>query len=335
MEVSSRPPLNLAMWNMSSAPDGGLIFVPPGPQFREIMIRSGGSTWGVIREVWRSYEGKRARLLANWLRRFVAIWASVEAPDNVSFDFHRSFVAVLRPSVTFGIVFPLGAAAIIVLLAAAVGPGGASKSSKSRPVRARGAAGDSSADRFTLKGAWRDRRAAHTAVLFYLLALAAAMTLVNPLARYRLFLVPILVCYTGVSVSLIIRLAGTRRTAALALLLAVVAGMGLAQRAATADRQHVDRRPADRLVVAQRYAARGDLASAASFMALAVEVAPNRLDIRRDYAIHLARLGRLEEAREQLEIVRLRAPNMPGLNELIEFVESQLKQDGALPSERP
>lgn len=51
------------------------------------MAASGGSTWGILREVRRGYDGQRGRLFANWAHRIRAIWAANEIPDNTSFNF--------------------------------------------------------------------------------------------------------------------------------------------------------------------------------------------------------------------------------------------------------
>ena len=192
---SSRLGINLAYCNMSSAVDGGATFRPPGPQFKQIMDASGGATLAIVREVWRGYEGDRARLFANWAHRFRALWAKNEMPDNTSFSFYRRHSSVLRASFWFPWIFPAAGALIAIWLT-------------ERPWRR------SDRESFSL-GAWFTAHAgAHAALLAFTLLLMLAMTVVPPQARYRLFLAPAFIVYTSLALVGAARLLASRRDAA-------------------------------------------------------------------------------------------------------------------------
>src|SRR5262245_59433268 len=206
---------------MPGSPDGGVGFIPPGPEFKAILDASGGTTGGVVRELRRRYEGQRLEFISNWWRRVQAVCSSVELPDNTSFGFHRMHVGVLATSVTFALVFPLGAAAIVVLVLAA-GWAALRRTDAPRSPVAKGASQ-------TFCSLWLDRRASHLAVLAYLPVLFMATTLVNSQARYRIILVPFFICYSGVFVGLAIHLLARRSVARLGVLAAAAGLIWLAQ----------------------------------------------------------------------------------------------------------
>src|SRR5262249_1245385 len=96
LSVSSRAKLTLALANLPASAEGGVVFAAPGPQFRQLMDASGGTIWGVVREVWRSYDGQHSTLISHWAHRAAAICWTVEIPDNTSFEFHRMHVSIAR-----------------------------------------------------------------------------------------------------------------------------------------------------------------------------------------------------------------------------------------------
>jgi hypothetical protein len=247
---SSRLGINLAYCNMSSAADGGATFRPPGPQFKQIMDASGGSTLAIAREVWRGYEGERARLFANWAHRFRALWAANEMPDNTSFRFYRLHSSVLRASFWFPWIFPAAGALCAVWIAAR--------------VRARGA--EAEPERFQLAPWLESRAAAHATLLAFTLLLVLAMTVVPPQARYRLFLVPAFIVYTSLALVGAARLAASRQLAGAAGLAAAAAAFAALHVWVSAPRVHSDERFVDYSITASIYQRRGNEEAAAEYL---------------------------------------------------------------------
>src|SRR5262245_52046462 len=157
LAVSTRVALNLAIANRPGAAGGGVLFVAPGPDLLEIMEASRGTVTGVVRELWRRHEGRRSRVILNGARRFSAVWADVELPDNTSWDFYRREVPVLRLAATFRWLFA-PAAAVVLLLAMRAIP----------------------------------RAPLALPLLAFAAPLVAALSAVHPQGRYRLFLLPLL-----------------------------------------------------------------------------------------------------------------------------------------------
>src|SRR5262249_14511076 len=157
-------------------------------------------------------------------------------------------------SATFGLIFPPAIVAIVVLMGiAAYRPRQETRQiprANARPIRQ----------------LWAEHRAAHLTMLAYLGSLFFAATLVHVHARYRLMYVPIVICCAVVFVAIVVRsLAAGRPSAAIALIAAAV-GVFAWQRHVSAARLGLDRRAADRIVVAERYTANGNAAAAAPFL---------------------------------------------------------------------
>jgi hypothetical protein len=269
------------------------------------LTAAGPSTWGVIREVWRGYDGHRADFFGNWLRRLEAICWTVEIPDNVSFAFHRAHVGVLRGSATYAVIFPTAMTAM-----AACGVAAALHRRHSPPPR-------------PIRDIWMANRAAHLAVLAYLPPLLLAATLVNVQGRYRLILVPILLCYAGVFVAMLLRCIAGRRLGAVTGLAIGAVVIAAIQRRASAAMVVLDRRAADRIVVAERYAAGGNLTAAATFYREALELSPGNVAVLVRYANVLGRLDRHADALRVLRRIEAMKPDMPGLQESIRQAEKR------------
>jgi hypothetical protein len=244
---SSRLGINLAYCNMSSAVDGGATFRPPGPEFKAIMEASGGATLGIVREVWRGYEGDRARLFANWAHRFRALWAKNEMPDNTSFSFYRRHSWVLRASFWFPWVFPAAGAVLAVWLA-------------ERVQRRR-----AGSERFSIAAWFAERGDAHATLLAFTLLLVLAMTVVPPQARYRLFLVPAFIVYTSLAIVGGARLAASHQRGAVAALVAATAAFAALHVWVSAPRVRSDDRFMDYSIAASIYERRGDEDAAAAY----------------------------------------------------------------------
>lgn len=305
LSISSRSHLTLALANMSTAADSGITFTFPGPEFRRIMAAAGPSTWGVIGEIWRGYEGHRATFFGHWLRRLGAACWTVEIPDNVSFSFHRAHLGVLRGSVTYGVVFPMAVTAMT-----ACGVAAAFQRRPRPPPR-------------PIRDVWSVHRAAHLAVLAYLPPLLIAATLVNVQGRYRLILVPILLCYSGVLVAMFVRCTAARRFGTAAGLVIGAAVIMAIQHRASVPMLVRDRRAADPIVIAERYAVGGNLEAAAPFYREALDLNPGNTTWLVRYSNVLARLGRHDEALRALRRIEAVQPEMPGLQESIRRAEQR------------
>ncbi len=326
--ASSRPGINLAFCNMADAYDSGVTFSPPGEPFRRIMDASGGSTLGVVREVWRSYEGRRARLLRNWWNRFTAVWIRNELPDNTSYDFFRRHSVLLRASPTFGWVFPAGAAMMAALAVNSIARSRSTRRPPPRPGRRAaesragspgsglhpGAAGRNEYERAEESIAAAARRV----LLVYTGLLAAALTVVPPQARYRLFLVPCFALYAAMLIAAVPGWLRARRWGRMGGVAAACAAFALAQHFVSRQRLRADVRPADWVVAGADWMRTGDDAQAVAYFRRALELAPKNASVRRAMAECLARLGRIEEAVSNYERVLKDQPNMPGAQRALE-----------------
>jgi 4-amino-4-deoxy-L-arabinose transferase-like glycosyltransferase len=304
--TSSRLAVNLAYANMPTATEGGAYFTEPGPQLKQIMDASGGSIRGILREVWRSYEGKRWQLPRNLLRRFATVWADVELPDNTSFAFYRREVPVLRKSLSFAWVFAPAAAAIILL---------------SLPAMRRRMA----------KG-WNEHRAAHFVLLAFVPLLAAAMTAVLPQARYRLFIVPVLIVYAALLVVLVYEWARRVWVGLLAGVAILVVALVLLQRVVSAPLRSIVDRPIDYIVAARISLAAGDVEAAARYYRGGIETHPRDARLHLELSNALAQAGRYAAAIEQLEKAVEIQPDLPGAREAIGKLR---EMEASRPTETP
>lgn len=310
LATSSRLAVNLAYANMSGAAGGGAFFVPPGPQLARIMDASGGSVPGVLREVLRGYAGDPSRLVRNLGLRFLAVWAVVELPDNTSFDFYRREASLLAVSFDFGWIFAPGAAAILLLLGSRLPRrGGRGLEGGGRPAG-------------VFDRAWTERRAVHAAILTFVPFLLAALVAVHPQARYRLFLVPILIVYAALFLALIARCFRAREFGSLAVLAAAALLLSVAQRALSAPLRPVAERPVD-------YAAAAHLAlqedrpdMAIAYYRDGIAVHAREAGLRVELAQVLADSGRYPEAIEQMRVAATVRPDLPELSEAVVKLEA-------------
>jgi hypothetical protein len=249
---SSRLGVNLAYCNMSTAHDGGATFREPGPELRQILDASGGTTWGIVREVWRGYEGRRSQLLGNWAHRFRALWAATEMPDNTSFGFYRRHSSILRRSLSFRWIFPAALAMWVAWLVEWL----ASRRRRDAPAPS---------EPFRLDRWFAERASAHATLAAFTLVLMLAMTVVPPQSRYRLFLVPAFIVYTSLALVAAARLLASRPAAA-----AGIAGAATAFAAlhvwVSEPRTSSEDRYVDYAVAASIYQKRGDEAAAAEYL---------------------------------------------------------------------
>jgi hypothetical protein len=225
---------------MSSAVGGGAEFYEPGPQLVQIMDASGGSAWGIAREVWRGYEGQRSRLFVNWAGRLRAAWASAELPDNTSYGFYRRHSSILRASLSFAWIFPT-ASAILAIVAAEL------------LARRRSS---------QLVTWFAERSSDHATLAVFTLLLMIALTVVHPQARYRLFVVPAAIVYSSFALVAAGRWIASRRWPQLAGLAGATVLFAALQAWISEPHANVEDRYVDYTVAGSIYRKRGNDAAA-------------------------------------------------------------------------
>lgn len=255
----SRLGINLALCNMSSAPDGGTTFAHPGPQFEQIMDASGGATFGILREVWRGYDGERMRLFLNWAHRFRVTWASPELPDNTSFGFYRRHSSILRASLSFRWIFPAAAAVWATWLVGRLWRAW-------QPSSRRGDETEDATAAFRL-GPWLAAHAgAHWTLALYALLMTLAMSVNLPQSRYRLFVVPLFIVYTSLALVAAARLMASRRMLAAAGLCGATAAFVAFHAWVSAPYATIEDRFADYEFASSMYRRWGDEAAAEEYL---------------------------------------------------------------------
>ena len=210
-------------------------------------------------------------------------------PDNTSYAFYARMTSWLGfPGLGFGVVFPLAVMGCAATL-----------------VRLRDGEGDDG------------QRAVHATLGLVMLGLVASLTLIHPVARFRLYLVPLLVWYAGVgAASAVAWLRGRRAREAAGLLAAGLAAV-LFQVSASGDSRVTRPRTVD-YTFASRLALRdADFATARALAGDAAELFPGKgsyfanlahvLEARGDHAAALADYERAFEME----------PELPGLVEAL------------------
>lgn len=236
--VSCRTVINFALANEAGAPDGGATFAAPSSNVVAILDGAHGRLLGVLRGVWATYHGHVGQLFGNWLGRFAAVWQWPEAADSTSFYFYRAHSRTLAVLPTFSALFPLGFAGAVAVVCS----------------------------RGSWKRAWLRHPAGHATMLLYVGAVAGALSLVQTVARFRLYVLPFFFVYAGVAVALAASSWRAKRAGGVAVLaLAVVAGV-FVQRAATVFEDDVHNSRFVDFAVATMLAAReGQLSAVAQF----------------------------------------------------------------------
>ena len=301
-ETSSRLGVNLAYANMADAAGGGVFFTAPGPQLATIMDASGGTVTGILREVVNTYGGFPGRLLVNLGRRFTVLWAAVELPDNTSFEFYRREVPLLRGSITFAWIFPPAAAGLVLLVVAARASGGRT-----------------------------ERRTAHGVVVVVLTCLVGALVVVHPQARYRLFLVPLLIPYAVACVARLVQAARERERRVLGAGLVLITAFACVQQAISAVIRPVAERPVDYAAAAHLALDAGDSGAAVRYYLDGLDVHPREVALRAELARLFVSLGRVADAAEQMKTAAALRPDLPELSEAAD----RLQRDASSHAVRP
>ena len=138
------------------AADGFPIGLIHPPSMKTILERSGGRTGAVILETLRTYGGDWHRLVDLQLLRLRAFADPFEVPNNVSVYYGLEISPVLRLTLSYGVIFPLGLAGFVLSL-----------------------------------GVWRR----HLLLALYGLCTTGGLVATTIVARYRLTIVPVLIIY--------------------------------------------------------------------------------------------------------------------------------------------
>ncbi len=137
-----------------NAADGVPVGLQHPPSMGAILELSQGRLWAVVRETLGTYRGDWVWFVKLQLLKLRALMDPFEAPNNVSFAYGAELSPVLRFTLGYGLVLPLGLAGLLVLR----------------------------------RASWR-----HRLLAMYGLAIAAGLMTVPIMGRYRLVLVPVLI----------------------------------------------------------------------------------------------------------------------------------------------
>jgi hypothetical protein len=291
--VSCRTQINFVHANEADAPRGGADFTRqgPSPRFARILDEADGSFGAAFAGVWRSYDDDVGRLLSNAGLRFRTIWHRGEIPDNTSYAFFRRHSAVLAWLPGFGPVLALAAAGCAL-------------------------------------SAWRLRSArsdlpVHAVYGLVAVGVVAALTLIHPVARFRLYLVPLLWIYAGVGVSAFVGFAQRRESAAAgALAVVVLAAHGLQAHWST-DPPATGPRTADYGFASLTALGSGDLAFARELADDAARVYPRKGSYYANLALAHAERGEHTRALADFERAYAMEPTLPRLREALEAQRRQ------------
>ncbi|HUR27179.1 MAG TPA: tetratricopeptide repeat protein [Planctomycetota bacterium] len=251
--VSCRTVINFVESNVADAQDGGATFAPPGPTVVRVLDEAHGSGLAALRGVWRTYDGDVGRALGNLWTKFTANGVPWEIPDNTSFEFFREHATTLRFAPTFRVLFPLGFAGLIAAAWLRMRRRAAPASREElRRAKRKGEA------TVAEQQVSETRRSGQPVLLVLFLGLCISLSLVHTVARFRMYLVPILVVYAGFGLALAWRAFQERRgQPVVALALCVAAGALLQAWIPTAAFEH-GVRPVDFMVASKLAIERGE-----------------------------------------------------------------------------
>lgn len=279
---------------IGNAADAVGTFIPK--TLGKILARSNGRLLPTIQETLGTYHGDWAGFVDQQVFKFRGLVDPFEVPNNVSFSYGLEISPALWFTLRYGIIFPLGVAGFVLSLRT-----------------------------------WRR----HRLLWLYGLSTVGGLMAANILARYRLALVPVLVVYGAAGVVSVFEMVRSRRTAKIKLYLLLVAGVAVAQHVLVPSRLLQDApdhsiHSFDYLVSADIYASEGRLDRAVAEMERLQEKAGERPSLasivadarflegnyRAQWAEHLIKEGKWEEARRQAELaeaaykhLNLSAPN--------------------------
>jgi tetratricopeptide (TPR) repeat protein len=165
-------------------------FSVPSAEARGIIHRSQGGTLAALRESLRAYPDGVWGMARHQLWKLRALVDPFEIPNNVSYYYARELSPALSLSLGYGLIFPLGAAGLLLLLKAWPRP---------------------------------------SLFYCYLAAALGTQLMTVILARFRLAFIPVLILAGGYFCSRLLGMVRERRLPSLAGCLGLVAGIALAQ----------------------------------------------------------------------------------------------------------
>ncbi len=242
---------------------------------KTIMERSGGRLPLVIRETLGTYQGKFALFVRKQVLKVRGLVDPYEVPNNESYYYGQEISPVLRFTLRYGLIFPLGMAGI-----------------------------------FLSVSAWRRQRLLY----LYLPAALAGPLLAMVLSRYRLVLVPVLILYAAALLLWVYDAARERNIARTLGGLGLVLGVGIAQHLWLPLRSAEEYvRPHEYRLASMVYASEGRFDRAVAEIERLREMARQHFSLAKDieetfllegdyrsqWAAQLLAEGRREEARRQ------------------------------------
>src|SRR6185295_2563759 len=114
LSISNRAPEGFIEGNAPDATPLGLVIPKSLP---EILDRSNGRIVTVVHETLRLYHGDGILYSRQLLTKLRALIDAFEIPNNMAFGYAREISPVLRATLTYGLVFPLGLAGLFLSLA--------------------------------------------------------------------------------------------------------------------------------------------------------------------------------------------------------------------------
>ena len=181
-----------AVANHADAPYGGATWIAPGAGFGEVIAQSHGGVGGLVGGVLGSYHGAWWRWLGHWAERLAALGIGAENNENVCQAYFARRVPILAFTVDFRVLLPLALAGAFIW----------GRRRWATALRRGSVAG---------------------ALCLNALAVAGMLSMVLPLGRYRLMLLPALLPWAGLGLARLWSAVHGRRLRRLGLLAGMIA----------------------------------------------------------------------------------------------------------------
>jgi hypothetical protein len=268
-----------------NAADGFPIGLTHPASMKGILEASDGRLSAVIRETLGTYHGQWRGLVSMQLLKLRALADPLEVPNNLNFYYAREISPILRLTLTYGIIFPLGLAGFVLSLRV-----------------------------------WRR----HALLICYGLAAVGSLMSTIILARFRLLLAPVLIIYGAVGLVSFWEAARARRIAEGVTYACLLTGVAVSQHLvvpipALRDMHPIAVHRPEYLLAALIYAHDGHFDRAVaeverlsakaverpSFAELARETSLDDGNYRALWAKQLLVEGKTAEARRQVERIKL------------------------------
>lgn len=249
-----------------------------------ILERSNGRLGAVVRETLATYQGDWLGFVKMQLLKLRGLADPLEVPNNVGFPYGLEISPILRPTLRYGVILPLGVAGFLLSL-----------------------------------GAWRR----HLLLALYGLFTVGGMMIAIILARYRLVVVPVLIVYGAAGLVWLFEALRKRETAKTMTFLGLLVGLAVVQHLLLPfwhlrDIPYYTLHHSDYFFAAQIYAseARPDRAVAElerlqarvrqrpGFARVAYETTLYEGNYRAQWAGQLIEKGEIEKARQQAELAQ-------------------------------